>query len=118
MLARRQGEREALVERARRFVQDLDTHLGVRAAVVVGSVARGDFNRWSDVDVILIADGLGGTLLERLERLGPRPGLVEPFAWQAEEWRARLARGDPMAVEAVKAGIWLLGSPSALEAGG
>ncbi len=115
VVARRRAEREALIERARRFVLGLDAGLGVRAAVIVGSVARGDFNLWSDVDVVVVADGLGATLLERLEQLGPRPGRVEPFAWLPNEWRVRLTRGDPMAVEAVKAGVWLEGSPSALK---
>jgi len=63
------------------------------------------------VDLVVVADRLGATLLERLEQLGPRPGRVEPFAWSAEEWRARLASGDPMAVEAVATGTWLVGSP-------
>ncbi|MDQ3679186.1 MAG: nucleotidyltransferase domain-containing protein [Actinomycetota bacterium] len=110
VVARRRAEREALVDRARCFVAGLDTSLDVRAVVVVGSVARGDFNRWSDVDVVVVAENLGATLLERLDSLGSRPGRVEPFAWTPEEWAARLGRGDPMAVEALERGLWLVGS--------
>ncbi|MDP8992205.1 MAG: nucleotidyltransferase domain-containing protein [Actinomycetota bacterium] len=115
ILARRRAERDAMVERARRFAQSLDAGLDVRAAVVVGSVARGDFNRWSDVDVVVVAAGFRETLLERLERLGPRPGRVEPVPWTPEEWDARLRRGDPMVAEALEGGIWMMGSPAALE---
>ncbi len=82
--------------------------------MVVGSVARGDFNRWSDVDIVVVAAGLQGSLLERLEHLGPHPGRVEPVAWTPEEWQARLGRRDPMAVEAMEGGIWLVGSPTTL----
>jgi predicted nucleotidyltransferase len=83
--------------------------------VVVGSVARGDFNRWSDVDTVVVAEGFADTLLERLAQLGPRPAGVEPAAWRPEEAKARLARADPMAVEAMDRGIWLVGSPSVLQ---
>ncbi len=116
VFARRRAEQETLISRARHFAEGLDAGLGVQAVVVVGSVARGDFNRWSDVDVVVIAEGVGGSLLERLEQLGPRPGRIEPSVWLPEEGRARLARADPMAVEAIERGIWLVGSPSALGA--
>jgi len=45
----------------------------------------------------------------------PRPGRVEPVPWRPGEGRARLARADPMAVEAVERGIWLAGSPEGLQ---
>ena len=89
----------------------------LRAVVVVGSVARGDFNCWSDVDVV-VADAFRGSLLDRLDRLGARPGRVEPFAWTPEEWRAHLHRGNPMATEALERGVWLVGSPPALRSPG
>ena len=114
MWERRRAEQQALLDRARRFVQEIDAGLGVQAAVVIGSVARGDFNRWSDVDTVVVAEGLSGSLLERLTQLGPRPARVEPAPWRPEEARFRLARGDPMAVEAMHLGIWLAGSPSVL----
>jgi len=113
-LERRRAEQQVLVERARRFVQGIDEGLGVQAAVVIGSVARGDFNRWSDVDTVVVAEGLSGSLSERLTQLGPRPPRVELSPWRPEEARFRLARNDPMAVEAMYVGIWLAGSPSVL----
>lgn len=114
VLNRRRLERDALLDRARRFAHALDADLGVQAVVVVGSVARGDFNRWSDVDTVVVAEGFADSLLERLAQLGPRPARVEPSVWRPEEARARLARADPMAVEAMHRGVWLVGSPSVL----
>ena len=114
VLDRRRAERDALLDRARRFSEGVDARLDVRAVVVVGSVARGDFNRWSDVDTVVVAEGFDGSLLERLAQLGSRPAGVELFAWRPEEARARVARSDPMALEARQSGIWLVGSPEVL----
>ena len=114
VLSRRRAERQALLDRARRFVEGLDAGLRVQAVVVVGSVARGDFNRWSDVDTVVVAEGFADSLLDRLAQLAPRPAGVELAAWRPEEGKKRLARADPMAVEAVNRGIWLVGSPSVL----
>lgn len=115
VLARRRREREELLGLARRFVAALPDRLGVRAAVVVGSVARGDFNVWSDVDVLVVADHLPAGGPNRLAALGPRPGRVEPVGWTPEEWRRERARRNPIAEEALSVGIWLRGSAEALE---
>lgn len=39
--------------------------------MVFGSVARGDFNLWSDIDVLVVADNLPERWLDRLGRLAP-----------------------------------------------
>jgi predicted nucleotidyltransferase len=44
VIERRRGQRRELLARAERFGAGLDSGLGVRAVVVFGSVARGDFN--------------------------------------------------------------------------
>jgi uncharacterized protein len=111
VIARRRAERTALLERAAGFARGLPPALGVRAVAVFGSVARGDFNRWSDIDVLVIADDLPDRLLDRLDALGPAPGGVQAVAWTPEEWHGQLARRNPIAVESANAGVWLLGSP-------
>lgn len=113
VLERRHAERRALVDRARRYVEGLPGELGLLAAVVFGSVARGDFNRWSDVDLLLIAEAIEGDPLERAERLEPRPPRVRPIAWTPDEWRSERDR-NPIAREALEAGVWLVGSPEGL----
>ncbi len=114
VLERRRGRRRELLGRARRYVESLHSDLGLRAAVVFGSVARGDFNQWSDLDLLLIADAVRGSLRERLDALGWRPPLVRPVPWTPAEWRAELARRNPIAVEALESGVWLAGSPEEL----
>lgn len=39
--------------------------------MVFGSVARGHFNLWSDIDVLVVADNLPERWLDRLGRLAP-----------------------------------------------
>ena len=58
VIAERRAEQQRLVELARDYVARLSARIPLTAAVVVGSVARGDFNVWSDVDVVIVAQGL------------------------------------------------------------
>lgn len=112
VLRRRRAERDALLDRARSFAAGLPPGLGVRAVVVFGSVARGDFNKWSDVDVLVVADHTAGGPIDRHRALGPVPGLVQPMVWTPAEFAQRRRRGDPIAGEAMDRGVWLVGRGS------
>lgn len=114
VLARRRAEREALVATARSYTAALRDRLPIRAAVVFGSVARGDFNQWSDIDVLVIAEDLPANVLTRLDKLGPRPAGVQPIPWTPDEWRIQHARRNPIALEAISKGVWLQGSAEEL----
>ncbi|MGH7570378.1 MAG: nucleotidyltransferase domain-containing protein [Gemmatimonadota bacterium] len=114
VLDRRRTRQRELLDFARRFAEGIDAELGVRAVVVFGSVARGDFNQWSDIDVLIIAEGLHGRLLERLDRLGWRLPLVRPIPWTPAEWEIEVRRGNPIAREALESGVWLVGSAAEL----
>lgn len=107
--ARRATEREALLELARRFAAALVLET-IRAVVVFGSVARGDFNLWSDVDVLVVADSLPAGRLARFDTLGVSVPRVQAVVWTPEEFQERLARDDPIAVEAIGCGVALRGS--------
>ena len=110
VLARRGAERDALIERARAFVDELGEHLDIRAASIGGSVARGDFNVWSDVDVLLVVDDLPERLPDRLALLWEgRPPRVQPVGLTPSELEARYAAGDPLVVEVVERGVPLRG---------
>ena len=105
VLARRRSEQAALLRRARTFAEGLDVALEVRAVVVFGSVARGDFHEASDVDVLLVADALPDRALARNRAVGLAPPRVEFVAWTSQEWRRERGRGNPIAVEASERGI-------------
>jgi uncharacterized protein len=114
VLERRRARHQELLGLAQGFVAEIERRLPVRAAVVFGSVARGDFNLWSDVDLLVIVDAIGGNPLERSDALGPRRPKVQPVAWRPEEWRTQLARANPIARESHDRGVWLRGSPEEL----
>lgn len=84
------------------------------AAAVFGSVARGDFNASSDVDLLVVAEGLPCDYWERLNALGVPPARVESVVWTPQEWRHQHQRGNPIALEAVRDGLWLVGDADLL----
>lgn len=108
--ALRRRQREELLSLARRYVRALERRIPVVAALVAGSVARGDFNVWSDVDVVVVAEGLPPRAPERGKLLAAdAPGGVQPVGYTPEEFRAALERGNPLVVEALSQGIVLAG---------
>ncbi|MGH3665286.1 MAG: nucleotidyltransferase domain-containing protein [Egibacteraceae bacterium] len=112
VVARRRAERQQLLDEAKAFVEGLDTGLTVRWTAVFGSVARGDFNDDSDIDVLVIAEHLPARYHDRLESLGwPIAGRVEPVVWTPAEYCRQLQRRSPIAVEALELGAWISGEP-------
>ncbi|HXH07562.1 MAG TPA: nucleotidyltransferase domain-containing protein [Vicinamibacterales bacterium] len=114
VVRRRRREREALLARARAYAATLERRLALRAVAVFGSVARGDFNVWSDIDVLVVADHLPAKVTDRFAALLPWPAGVQPIAWTVDEWHLQLARRNRIAVEALERGVWLRGSPEEL----
>lgn len=110
-LSRRREERRRLLELGKRLADRLPATLDVQCVVVVGSVARGDFNVWSDVDVLVVAASLPDRPQDRLSALGAAaPTGVSPIGWTPAELRRELARGNPLAREAVTDGVVLRGA--------
>jgi len=107
-LADRRAERERMLGLAREYVRRLSSAVRVRAAWVVGSVARGDFNVWSDVDVLIVADDLPPRPLDRMEiLLSVAPPGVQPVGLTRSELERERRRGNPLVVEADERGIQL-----------
>jgi predicted nucleotidyltransferase len=112
VVARRQSERDRLLREAQAFADRLDPALGIRWVAVFGSVARGDFNAYSDIDVLVVADRLPADYRQRLAALDwPSAERVEPVAWTVAEFARQLSRGNPVAVEAVELSVSLAGEP-------
>lgn len=102
VLEERRAERERRIAKAREFAEKAARELGPITVWVYGSVARGDFNLWSDVDVFLVAKNLPGHPLDRfalLFRWAP-PG-VEPRGFTLEEFQAALAKGDAQLISSL-----------------
>jgi predicted nucleotidyltransferase len=105
----RVAERERLIGLARAHVLRLAGELDVRQAAVVGSVARGDFNVWSDVDVVVVAEGLPARTPDRLELLmADRPPRVEVMGFTPAELVEARRRRNPLVRELDSIGVPLL----------
>lgn len=110
-LSRRREERDQLIALARCYVERLAARLPVIGAAVVGSVARGDFNVWSDVDVVVLAESLPARLVDRLDLLTrDAPPGVQPAGFTPCELRAAVSRGNPLVMELRAQGVALAGA--------
>jgi len=109
-LAARRGERDRLIGLARAYVERLSARMPVLAAAVVGSVARGDFNVWSDVDVVVVCDDLPERVPDRGAVLSAdAPAGVQAVGFTGEEFAAALAKGNPLAGSVLEEGVILAG---------
>jgi hypothetical protein len=116
VLERRRQEQGRLIRLARAYVDGLSLRVDLVAAAVVGSVARGDFNVWSDIDVLVVARSLPERLPDRAALLaeGAAPG-IQPVGFTPAEFSTALAKRNRIAVEAIDAGVVLLGEESLRE---
>lgn len=75
-------------------------------AVLIGSYARGDFNLWSDIDILLISREFRGNPVRRLEQMDIPAGFqVIPLT--EEEFKILLERNEPLILEAIEKGVVL-----------
>jgi uncharacterized protein len=115
-LERRRVEREQRLALAREHVEQIGRRIPVTGAVVAGSIARGDFNLWSDIDVVVVSDALPAPGPARSHVLAHEaaPGL-ELHGYTSAEFTRAVERGDRLALEAADRGVLLFG---ALPSGG
>lgn len=111
LLEARGRQQRGLLDEADKYVGALRERMPVRAAVVVGSVARGDFNLWSDTDLVVVVDEeLPVRPYDRLMYAEEgRPVGTQPILWTPAEFADALAKGNPLALEAVGEGVVLHG---------
>ncbi len=67
-------------------------------AIIFGSFARGDFDFYSDIDLLIISNELPEGPMERLSFLAQKRHLapeIEPVGWTEREYEQRRASGDP-----------------------
>lgn len=103
ILRKRIEERRRVIEKAREWANKLPFKSSV---ALIGSYARGDFNLWSDIDVVVISDEFRGNPLERLRNIDTPPGF-EVIPLTTQEFRELLRKRNPMAIELIKNGVIL-----------
>ncbi|MCC6029016.1 MAG: nucleotidyltransferase domain-containing protein [Candidatus Korarchaeum sp.] len=101
VLNRRIEFRRSVIEGVRKWAEGLPFKATV---ILIGSYARGDFNLWSDVDIILIAEFPERSPVERLMRIDHPPG-YEVIPLTPEEFADMFGRKEPMVMEALRSGI-------------
>ncbi len=94
VLRERKRVQEEVLDTARRFVEELRRRLGKVTVILYGSYARGDFNLWSDVDIIVISDAFRN--IPPLKRYNLvmefTPPKFELKLWTTEEARTLLSK--------------------------
>lgn len=95
VLRRRKEQQLERIEVAKQFVQKLRGEVGPLTAWVYGSVAKGTFKTWSDIDVFIVAENLPDHPLQRLETICQFAAEgIEPKAWTLREFLSSLEKGD------------------------
>ncbi|WP_083477059.1 nucleotidyltransferase domain-containing protein [Sulfuracidifex metallicus] len=91
VISRRERERREVIEKARTYVNSLQ---GLYTSFLIGSYSRGDFNVWSDVDILLIGE-FDGNPVERLLRLDFPPGF-EVIPINEGEFNKAIRKNNPV----------------------
>ncbi len=98
-----ENEDELLAQVVKRLVEKLD----VKAVILFGSRARGDWTPGSDYDLLIIAD-FRERYLDRikmiLDMLEDIPLAIEPHPYTPDEALSMLRKGNPIIVDALEEG--------------
>jgi len=103
--------REEAIRTARVFAEEVRGCFGRVSVVLVGSYARGDFNEWSDIDILIVVKGVLGNPLERIDYLldrCPPPTGVEPIILSLGEFVRQKRLETPLFREACGRGVVLV----------
>ncbi len=116
ILERRRRERELRLRLAREFAEAVYPSIRPASVIVIGSTARGDFNEWSDIDVLIVSPRLPENPLRRFDLISAelRPG-IEPMPLRPGDL-ARLLEKAPRFAEEVARGVALVDDLGVVEA--
>jgi len=95
-------KRNIAIDQAKKFADNLPLNA---SAFLVGSYSRGDFNLWSDIDIVVVYNFTGNPLL-RLRNIDFPPGF-EIIPLTPDEFRKMLAKKNPLCMEVKKYGVML-----------
>ncbi|MEM3815814.1 MAG: nucleotidyltransferase domain-containing protein [Candidatus Bathyarchaeia archaeon] len=103
IIKERRRLRERRIEEAREWASKIPLRV---TAILIGSYARGDFNLWSDIDILLISEDFVGNPLDRLRSIDAPPG-YQIIALTPKEFKTLIERREMMVIEAMEYGIVL-----------
>lgn len=119
VVERRRAEQRARIDAVASWAEHFAAGREVTAVIVFGSTVRGDFNKWSDVDVLVVAEELPDEWRSRAELLmADAPPGLQPVGWTPAELAERRHRRDPIARECDSVGVVVYGAlPPPMEPG-
>jgi len=88
-------------------VEKLKRRYKLHAVILFGSVARGDWGPWSDVDLLIVADFSEpylSRLRELMELLNEFKTPIEPHPYRIDEVKEMLSKLNPLIVDALDEG--------------
>ncbi len=111
IIRERKKRRRRAIESSKRFIDKIVERFGYLTAIMVGSYARGDFNEWSDIDILIIVDRCDENPLRRyndiIKVMAEMEEAIEPIIITKEEFKRGLEKRNPMIMEALRSGIRL-----------
>ena len=102
VVEKRIEERNKIIQEAKAYSKNLSFKCSV---LLIGSYARGDFNLWSDIDLLIISN-FSGNPLERLKDIDFPPG-YETIMLTPEEINKMKMKNDKFITDALKDGVTL-----------
>ncbi len=111
IIRERERARLEAISIAKRFLNCVKKYVEVVDAYLIGSYARGDFNAWSDIDIVIVAKNLPESPIERLDiidRCMSRYLNVEPILLNPEDFKRLFEKSNPIATEIKKYGVKLI----------
>jgi predicted nucleotidyltransferase len=98
------GKARDFIECVKRIFNNIDL------AILFGSYARGDFNEWSDIDIlVVVGDELPRNPVERIDIVIPCivavEASIEPLIISREEYENLKRKRNPAIIDAINNGV-------------
>jgi uncharacterized protein len=91
------------------YSKNISIKLGKFTGILYGSMARGDYNVWSDIDFLVISDMLPENPLKRLELLYSLTDTpIEVKGYTRNEFLKMIEKRNPLALDALTEGMVLV----------
>ena len=103
IIERRMKERNKIINDAKQYASTLKFKCSV---ILIGSYSRGDFNLWSDVDILIIGN-FSGNPVERINSIDFPPG-YEIIPLNMEELNKKLTKNDKFIEDSFRDGVILM----------
>jgi len=114
IIKERKRERDKVIEIVKNFSKELKDAFNKVTVFLVGSYARGDFNVWSDIDVLIVIEDCNVGVKERYSKVIPillrsrEYASIEPTILCLEEFRRGVVKKNPIVIEALSNGVVII----------